>query len=415
MTRKRSLLKLGRIAAGGAVRRLVRDREAADRALGQALRSELDSMKGMAMKLGQILSYMEVPFPDEVQRALAGLQTGQQGMGIEAVRDVLRSELGGEIEELFAAFDPEPLAAASIGQVHRARLGGTDVAVKVRYPDVGDSFDEDMARIRRIAGLASVATVVDADAIVAELGARLREECDYAQEARWQSAFRVAVQPLSDLSVPAVVPERSSAGVLTTAFSDSMRLDAFLASASQGAVERAGRALARFAWSGLFTWEALHADPHPGNFLFAPDGAVTVLDFGCVKRFPPSTVSAWRRQLLAVLDGTDDFEAAVRDAGMVGGNRFDFGAYRAMTEWLVRPYVTPRFRFTREYARESQDFGRPTSAHTRSMDIPPDWIWFARTTFGLHAVLCRMGAEGDFRAALLEPLRGPIHRLEVPT
>lgn len=413
MTRKRSLFRLGGIAVRGVGRRILGNTAAADRALGEALATELDAMKGMAMKLGQIMSYMEVPFPDELQGALARLQTGVDGMELEDVRTVVRAALGDEIEALFQAFDPAPVAAASIGQVHRARVHGADVAVKVRYPDVEGSFDEDMRRIERIARLASVATVVDGKAIAAELGARLAEECDYVTEAKWQRAFAAAVAPLPDLSVPEVIDDRSGDGVLTTAWSESVGLDAFLATASQGSKERAARALARFAWTGMFVWETLHADPHPGNFLFAPDGSVTVLDFGCIKRFEPTFVDSWRRTFLAVIDGGGDFEAAVRDSGMVGGRKFDMGMHREMVEWMVRPYVTPRFRFTRAYNLEAQKFGRPTSGHSRAMAIPPPWIWFARMSFGLHSVLATFDAEVDVRDCLVEPLRAGPSRLEV--
>ncbi|MCO4772251.1 MAG: AarF/ABC1/UbiB kinase family protein [Deltaproteobacteria bacterium] len=411
MTRKRSLFKLGTLAVRGAAKRLVGDRAAADRALGEALASELDAMKGMAMKLGQIISYMEVPFPDELQGALARLQTGVEGVPIDVVREVVRAHLGGELEELFEAFEPEPIAAASIGQVHRARVHGAPVAVKVQYPDVQGSFDEDMKRIERIASLASLATVVDGKAIAAELGARLHEECDYRTEARWQRTFAAAVEPLHALGVPAVVEDRTGDGVLTTAWDEGLSLSAFMESASQGAKERAARALASFAWHGIFVWQTLHADPHPGNFLFSPEGEVTVLDFGCVKRFEPSFCDAWRRTLLTVIDGEGDFEQATRDTGMVGGKRFDYGAHRAMIEWLVRPYSRERFTFTRAYNLESLEWGKPTSSHARSMDVPAPWIWFARATFGLHSVLSRMGAEGDFRSALLEPLRAGPARL----
>jgi len=410
MTRKRRLLKLGRIAATGAAKRLVRGADG-DEALGALLAGELDQMKGMAMKIGQILSYLDTPLPAELVASLQRLQAGVTGVPWPVAAAVIEGELGAPAEDLFDRIDEEPVAAASIGQVHRAWLDEAPVAVKVRYPDVADSFDEDLARLGGLAKLASLAGPVDGEAIVAELGARLREECDYAAEARWQELFAAAVAALPDLSVPAVVAPRSAAAVLTTRWADGVRFDAFAAAASPAARLRAARALGSFAWHGLLAWEVAHADPHPGNFLFTEDGAVVVLDFGCVKVFEPAFVDAWRRSLRCVVHGDDGFEQATRDAGMVGGRGFDFGEHRAMLEWLVRPYVQPSFRFTAAYNAEAQRFGQPTSRHTRSMAVPAPWIWFARTTFGLHAVLARLGAEGDFRGVLQAPLAAGPQRL----
>jgi predicted unusual protein kinase regulating ubiquinone biosynthesis (AarF/ABC1/UbiB family) len=406
MTRKRRLLRVGRMAATGAARRLVAG-AAGDAALGAALAAELDRMKGMAMKIGQILSYLDTPIPDDVAAALASLQAGEQGMPWAAVEATLEAELGAPVGDLFDAIEHAPVAAASIGQVHRAWRFGEPVAVKVRYPDVAASFDEDLARLGTLASLASAASVVDGPALVAELGARLQEECDYAREAAWQRAFAAAVDPIPDLSVPAVIDARSSAAVLTTAWAPGARWAAFKTAAAQGARTRAATALARLSWRGLLVWRALHADPHPGNFLVTEHGAVTALDFGCVKAFDPAFSDALRRQLLAVRDGASGFESAVRDAGLVGGRGFDYDAHRAMIAWLLRPYGFADFAFTPAYVAEAQQFGRPTARHTRSMAIPPHWIWLLRTVFGLHAVLGRLGARGDFRAVLDEALTLP--------
>ena len=165
--RGRRTARLGRIVVGAGARRLLRKDAADDRAFGAALAAELDGMKGMAMKVGQILSYLDVPIPDEAQRALARLQRGAQPLAFDAIAAVIEQELGAHVDALFTSFQRDPVAAASIGQVHRAHFAGAPVAVKVRYPGVADTFDADMGRLDALAGIASLATAVDGKALVA--------------------------------------------------------------------------------------------------------------------------------------------------------------------------------------------------------------------------------------------------------
>lgn len=143
----------GRLAGRRLLGRAVGER---DLELGELLTGQLDQMKGLAMKVGQIVSYLDVPLPDRVQEQLARLQTGQHAMPPSQVRRVLEAALGVEVEACFEAFEWAPVAAASIGQVHRARVLGRPVAVKVQYPDVAGSFSNDLRAVGRISSLASL-------------------------------------------------------------------------------------------------------------------------------------------------------------------------------------------------------------------------------------------------------------------
>ena len=201
-----------------------------DLELGEALTGQLDRMKGLAMKVGQIVSYLDVPLPEPVQEQLARLQTGVRGMPPEQVRQVVEAALGRPVEAAFETFDWQPVAAASIGQVHRATVssGGASqeqaparsVAVKVQYPDIARSFGDDLRAAGRLSSLASLASAVDGRSLVEELRLRLEEECDYLREARAQAGFARAFADDRDVLVPAVLPERSAATVLTTAWVD---------------------------------------------------------------------------------------------------------------------------------------------------------------------------------------------------
>jgi len=404
---------LGASARAGA-RRLVRRSELDDLVFGEALFDELDAMKGMAMKVGQILSYMDGTLPAETQRALAKLQQGVQAVPFETIEEVLVTELGGSIAERFDTFEREPVAAASIGQVHRATLRGQAVAVKVQYPGVRQTFEADMQQLSRLARLASLASQVDGLAIVAELRDRVLEECDYLAEARWTRRFASAFADLPEIRVPEVIDDRSTARVLTTAWCEGRDLETFIAESTPEQRTRAALILTRFAWRSLWRDGVIHADPHPGNQRYAQgvgddgraSGQVIFLDFGCVRDFEPDYLARERAVLDAVLAGDRArFREATLATGMVAKSRgFDWDIQWAMTRHLWEPYLTPTFRFTSEYIQRVAEFSRPTNPNLQRLAIPPPWIWLQRLTWGLHSVLARMGARGPFAGVLHEAL-----------
>lgn len=367
--------------------------------------AELDELKGMAMKVGQILSYMDGAVPERAQRRLAALQRGQSPLPFAQMRPVLEQGLGAPLEQLYDSIDEVAVAAASIGQVHRGRLEGREVAVKLQYPGVRETFSADVTQLRRIAGLAGLATQVDGQAIVDDLRDRLMEECDYLHEMRWQRRFAEWFADDPDIEVPAVFEDRCAETVLTTAWCEGVGLDVFT-EAPQAARDRAGLALARFAWMPMFAHGSIHADPHPGNQLYRSDGRVVVLDFGFVRTFERSWLDATRQELLAVLDSDrPSFVQAVRAGGMVArADRFDFDAHWEMQRHLWAPYIDKHHRFEADWLREGQRFSRPSNKNLRSLAIPPPWIWLTRLQWGLHTVLVRLGASGRYRDVLREAL-----------
>ncbi|MCA9670703.1 MAG: AarF/ABC1/UbiB kinase family protein [Myxococcales bacterium] len=365
-------------------------------------------MKGMAMKLGQVISYMDVPLPDVVQGKLARLQTGEQAMDLETVQAVVERAFDAPPASLFERFDAQPIAAASIGQVHRARFAGREVAVKVQYPDVAQSFEDDLGTITRFASLASLASAVDGRAIVEELRARLREECDYLREARYQQAFaaRFAGQP--EIVVPEVIADRCAPTVLTTRWCDGARFEAFCSDATQPQRDAAAHTLVRFSYLSLLSLHTIQADPHPGNYLFEAR-AIAFLDFGCVRVLPADFAAALRATIVALRrDDRAAFDEAITALGLVGNaRRFDFAHAYAMMKHLYRPLLAPRFAFTREYLREGYQYNGPRSPNARTLSIPPAYVWVARLQWGLWALLARLGAEGRFAPVLDEALAAP--------
>lgn len=276
----------GRIAANAmrlAARRVSgREAGAIDGLIGDRLASELDQMKGLAMKVGQILSYIDGALPEETHRALRKLQRGAEPVAFDTMRTVVEDAFGRPIDALFDDIDPTPVAAASIGQVHRARFSGRPVAVKIQYPNVRATFEADFGRLGPLAKLASLASAVDGTALAEELRERVIEECDYLREAMHQDAFAQAFADDPAVHVPEVIHARVAETVLTTAWEEGRDFYSFAASATAREKNDAGLTLARFAYRSFFAVHTLNADPHPGNYLFPDDGRVVFLDFGCV-------------------------------------------------------------------------------------------------------------------------------------
>ncbi len=377
---------------------------------GAALREQLDGMKGMAMKLGQIVSYLDVPIPEEAQQALEALQTGAVAMDWELARALLEERLGASVDVLFLAIEPVPVAAASIGQVHRARVADGEVAVKLLYPGVRESFAADTRGLHRVAGLASLASAVDGHAIVQELAARLDEECDYRREASTQSAFRRAWRHDPDVVIPAVLRHLCRGDVLTTRWLDGEALGAFLARAPEAERNRAAMTLMRFTYRSLLGFAAIQADPHPGNQLFLGGARVGFLDFGCTRTFEPAFIAGVRALWTAILDGRRrDFDALVVELGFAPKpERFDFDHHWAAERAAFAPFLSPSYRFERGFVRAVSAMNGPDSPNARHQALPAPWMWIYRLTWGLSSTLARMGAEGRFadmvRAALATPL-----------
>lgn len=404
----------GRLAGRRLLGRAVGDQ---DTELGELLTGQLDQMKGVAMKVGQIVSYLDVPLPSEVRAQLARLQTGREALAPEELREALETALGAQVEALFESFDWEPVAAASIGQVHRAQVDGRGVAVKVRYPGVADSLSGDLLALGRLSSLASLASAVDGRAVVDELAARFAEECDYEREARSQRAFARAFADDPEVVVPEVIGRLSTRGVLTSTWIDGARFQGFETDDADapGAARRnaIAQTLVRFAYRSLLEFGAIQADPHPGNYLLLPDptpGTVAFLDYGCVRQLDTTMVQALRDLVASVRDDNRTvFRHAVQALGMVGrAKRFDYDAFFATMEHLHRPFLVPAFAFEPAYVREGYARNGPRNPNARTMAMPPAYVWVARLQWGLWSVLTRLRARGSFGHILETLMSRPL-------
>jgi predicted unusual protein kinase regulating ubiquinone biosynthesis (AarF/ABC1/UbiB family) len=246
---------------------------------------ELGDLKGPAMKLGQLASMGSGVLPPEALEELANLQMRAPGMHATLARAQFKSALGKYPEELFREFDPEPFAAASLGQVHRGiTQRGDAVAIKIQYPAIRSAIENDFKLFKSLALPGRVTGHLPA-ALLAEIERGTLEETDYLQEAQNLEFFRKELKGLTYLSIPRVYPELSCDRVLTMSFIEGAPLRQFLKEKPSAAVRNlVGERLVEMYHTQLHWLKAIHADHHPGNYLFRSDGRVGLVDFGCVKR-----------------------------------------------------------------------------------------------------------------------------------
>jgi ribosomal protein L7/L12 len=259
-----------------------------------AVASSLGELKGVTMKLGQMLGYTDLGLPRNLMAALSALHTHAQPIAFDRLRAVLESDLGVAGASLAARMQPTPIASGSLGQVHRSTLDdGTEVAVKVLYPGIGETIARDLAPATLGGRLAQwVAPRSPLAGWVREVRERVLEECDYRLEARRQRAFaeRFAGHPTID--VPAVHEAWCSPRVLTTGLVEGVHLDSYLVSApSADSRATAAGALFDFYLGSLFGAGLYASDPHPGNYLFRADGTVAFVDFGAARELDADTVA----------------------------------------------------------------------------------------------------------------------------
>jgi predicted unusual protein kinase regulating ubiquinone biosynthesis (AarF/ABC1/UbiB family) len=371
----------------------------------------LGQMKGAAMKLGQFASFIDTEFiPEEYreiyQEQLGKLRTDAPAMPWEKVEKVLEEEYEGEpVSELFAEFEREAFAAASIGQVHRAELlDGRRVAVKIQYPGIAEALDADLRNAGMLVRLArALAPGLDAKAIAHEIRERVMEELDYEYEAQNQRSFSRAYRDHPFIYVPEVITRLSRRRVLVTELVEGRGFEE-IKELPHEERSRFGEIVFRGSFGSIYHLQHFNADPHPGNYILMPDGRVAFIDFGMTKKLDQEQIVLEQRAFdAASRDDPDAFRAALHDLGFVKNpSKLDaerlLDHMRVVGGWFVMEdrelEITPRrvmkiIEATNDPRSEYYDLMRRES-------IPADELMGRRMEIGVVAVLGQLRAKRNW-------------------
>jgi len=414
---------------------------------GERILATLGELKGAALKLGQALAMDPDALPEEARRVVARLLSqAPQRMDYPAVAEVIRAELGEPPEALFARFDPLPIAAASLGQVHSARLrDGTEVVVKVQYPGVEKALESDLANAAVfVRGFALAGESLDGRPYYDELRASLLRELDYREEARQAESYAAAAARFPELVVPRVVRERSSRRVLClTRLRGQHLLDFIEEKRTEAERFRVARLLVLAIWGPFYATRLIHADPHPGNFLVMDEGRLGVLDFGSTKLLSGQFAEVYRmffrenaagrrhpdvgpmlkkagfrflgRSATASPRGRSPKDGASRSAtaspargrspkgGASGDEEDAFEFCQKLADIVQRPIAEDVFDFGRDdFAAQLRAVFRSEPKLALSIKPPTEALLFYRSVAGLAQDLRLLKAKGPFRAVLAE-------------
>jgi aarF domain-containing kinase len=412
----------GELAVGGAIEGLRRLGQPTDRKAGsplftaataRRLAERLSNLRGAAMKLGQLISLQgDDVLPPEFAQALAVLRSSAAPMPSEQLHRVLGREYGKGWERRFQEFNEEPIAAASIGQVHRARTrDGRDLALKIQYPGVAKSIASDVDNVAALLRMANVLPLdIDVRGIANEAKRQLQQEADYVAEGRFLEQYARLVADDPDLVVPRVHWDYTTPRVMAMDFMDGVPLEDMASEdVPQKQRDSLGAALEHLLFRELFEFHVMQTDPNFANYLYQPDRArLVLLDFGATQEFSAGFVENYRRITRAVIDG--DRQAIAEQAVVIG--YVDAGAPREQLEAAVDVIllVCEPLRYRGRYDFGASDL--PSRARDLGFDLairrgllkapPPATMFLHRKLAGMYLLVARLGARVDVRK-LVEP------------
>ena len=382
--------------------------------------SALGTMKGAAMKLGQVMSFLDMGLVaeehrEEFQRELAKLRDAAPTVAFKQMRRVIEEDLGERIPDVFATFEEEPIAAASIGQVYRATLmDGREVAVKVQYPGVASAVRADMQNLGMIMRLLKRMTPgLDVKAITEEVRERIIEELDYELEAENQRSLGRIYDGHPFIVVPKVIGELSHERVLVSEFVEGVGFEE-LKTRSQAERDRIGEIVFRFFLGCLYRHRQFSGDPHPGNFLLLNDGRVAFLDFGLFKRMEREPVELELSAQRAVAEGDAvKLHKVLAEAGFLPEpDRVAPEHLLAFIESAIWWYTTADepVKLTPEIATkvmiEGSDPRSPFFREMRHQDMRPEHLFGRRMEMLTLAVLSQLGARVNWHRIAREWMYG---------
>jgi predicted unusual protein kinase regulating ubiquinone biosynthesis (AarF/ABC1/UbiB family) len=374
------------------------------------LAERLAKMRGAAMKIGQLVSMQgEDILPPQFAQALSVLRSQAAPMPPQQLHRVLGREYGTGWQRRFAHFDEEPVAAASIGQVHRARtVDGRDLALKIQYPGVARSISSDVDNVATLLRMFDLLPIeIDVSGIAAEAKRQLMQEADYVSEARFLEHFGQLVADEPGLLVPRVHCDLSTTRIMAMDFIEAQPLDA-LREAPQARRDAVGALLERLLFRELFEFRVMQTDPNLANYLYEPNsGRVVLLDFGATRHFEPDFVANYARISRAVIDG--DRAAVAREAVRIGYAAAGDAAERidAVVDVCLLACEPLRHRGRYDFGASDlpsrvRDLGFDLAIRRRLLrSPPPETIFLHRKLVGSFLLVARLGARVDVRSLIL--------------
>jgi predicted unusual protein kinase regulating ubiquinone biosynthesis (AarF/ABC1/UbiB family) len=393
-------------------------------ALVEQLVGQLGQMRGAAMKVGQMLSMVEFDGleedqRDELQRKLATLRDEVPPVPFKRLEKLMREEFGAPLATVFSDFEERAFAAASIGQVHRARtLGGEDVVAKIQYPGVAEAVETDLRNAMMLLPLVKrLAPGLDAKALATEMRERISEELDYELEAQNQRRIERLMRGHPFIRVPRVHTELSTRRVLVSEYVEGERFEAVRREPAQRR-DSYGEIVFRFFFGLLYRNRIALGDPHPGNYLLRSDGTVAFLDFGLLRDVDEERV-AQERGIARAVRARD--AAALKAALIAGGylpadradavdGEFALRLMRRATRWYAVPgehrFSGGDSRRGRERARPDEEQRAAMRAQVNQFTVPPEVILIRRMHGVVAVVLSQLRAGADWGAIAAEYLHG---------
>jgi predicted unusual protein kinase regulating ubiquinone biosynthesis (AarF/ABC1/UbiB family) len=393
-------------AVGGIAARVVGARAfgiRTDRAAhAEDLRAILGGLKGPLMKVAQFLSTVPDALPAEYAAELAELQANAPAMGWAFVRRRMASELGPDWRERFAEFGEVAAAAASLGQVHRARLpDGTDVACKLQYPDMPSTVEADLRQLRlAMAVYHRMDNAIQHEEIYKELSERLREELDYRREAAQMRLYGIMLANEPGVSVPVPFTEYSTNRLLTMTWLDGRPLARRLEDdPSQEERNRVAESLFHAWYVPFYRFGVIHGDPHLGNYQVRADNGINLFDFGAIRVFDPLFVRGVINLYEAMRDNDEEkAHHAYQTWGFTDLSRDKMAVLNRWAQFLYEPLLEDRVRRIQE--NDDPQFGRAIAEavhaglkRTGGVKPPREFVLMDRSAIGLGSVFLRLGAR----------------------
>lgn len=374
----------------------------------EALAKALGGLKGPLMKVAQLVATIPDVVPPEYAAELQKLQSEAPPMGAAFVKRRMQAELGANWRERFREFDLKPAAAASLGQVHRATsLDGAPLACKLQYPDMESAVEADIAQLEILFGLhRRMGAVIDTSEIAKEISARVREELDYRREARHVALYQRMLAETPEVRVPGVVAELSTRRLLTMHWLDGDKILAHK-QASQAVRDRISTAMFRAWWRPFSHHGVIHGDPHLGNYTVFQEGGepegINLLDYGCIRIFPPSFVGGVVDLYRGLLEGD---EARVVHAyevwGFKGLTKELIDTLNIWARFIYGPLLEDRTRRIAEGVSPAE-YGRKQAFQVHSalkargpVTVPREFVFMDRAAIGLGGVFLHLDAELNF-------------------